>query len=438
MPFPGIIRNTKYLQLAVIALLLSLTFFPASAQDDFTLEGCRTMARSVFSAEMQREQISQSAASRQQLLKKMVTPDVSAFAYGAYLSEVPDPAAALEYAFDVSPAPHERLKAGLFLSQRIYDGGEYRLKKEEIRLDRDLEEQKAEESLLQIDNLVDEVFFGIVLVDKGLEALETQREIVSLALNDTRLLAGEGKLLKKELLHAEMVLIDLESHIGELKAEGQKYRRILSELTGEEIGADDRLVDPVCDEKGEEFVDPAFLQLDLQEKKNELTRNLSRTAALPRVRFFGTVGYGKPGLNFFENRFDWFGGVGLLVQVPITAWRDHAREGKILQVESDRLRIYRNNLEKKRDIIKAAHSGEIYRYETLENQQAIALEKKGQIRQQMEILLREGEVSLSDYLTALGEETSAKLKLQLYAIHKTKETIKRNRMLVNHSNYSEK
>jgi hypothetical protein len=56
------------LQLAVIALLLSLTFFPANAQGDFTLEGCRAMARSVFSAEMQREQISQSAASRQQLL----------------------------------------------------------------------------------------------------------------------------------------------------------------------------------------------------------------------------------------------------------------------------------------------------------------------------------------------------------------------------------
>ena len=438
MPFTGIIRNTKYLQLAVIALLLSLTFFPANAQGDFTLEGCRAMARSVFSAEMQREQISQSAAFRQQLLKKMITPDVSAFAYGAYLSEVPDPTAAFEYAFDVSPAPHERLKAGLFLSQRIYDGGEYRLKKEEIRLDRYIEEQKEEESLLQIDNLVDEVFFGIILVHKGLQALETQREIVSLAWNDVQSLVGEGKFLKKDLLQAEMALIDVETRIEELRAEEHRYRRILSELLGQEIGADDRLVDPVCDDQGEEFTDPAFLQLDLQEAKIELTRDLSRTAALPKVRLFGSVGYGKPGLNFFENRFDWFGGVGLLLQVPITVWRDHAREEKILQIESDRLRIYRNNLQKKRDIIKAAHSGEIYRYETLENRQIILLEKKGQIRQQMEILLREGEVSLSDYLAALGEETAAKIKLQLYAIHKTKETIKRNRMLVNHSNYSEK
>lgn len=438
MSFSGKIRNTKHLQLGVIALLLPFAIFTANAQEYFTLEGCRAMARSMFSAEIQIEHISQSAAYRQQLLKKMITPDVSVFAYGAYFSDVPDPAVALEYAFDVSPAPHERLKAGLFLSQRIYDGGEYRLKKEEIRLDRDLEKQKTEESLLQIDNLVDEIFFGIVLVDKGLQVLETQREIVSLALGDTRLLASEGKLLKKELLHAEMVLIDLESHIGELDAEGQKYRRMLSEITGEEIGTGDLFVDPVCDEKGEDFVDPAFLQLDLQVKKNELTRNLSRTAALPRVQFFGTVGYGKPGLNFFENRFDWFGSVGLLLQVPITAWRDHAREEKILNVESYRLHTYRNNLQKKRDIIKASYLGEIYRYETLEKQQAIALEKKGQIRQQMDILLREGEVSLSDYLVALSEETTAKLKLQAYTIRKIKETIKRNRIVVNHSNYLEK
>lgn len=97
-----------------------------------------------------------------------------------------------------------------------------------------------------------------------------------------------------------MALIDVETRIEELRAEEHRYRRILSELLGQEIGADDRLVDPVCDDQGEEFTDPAFLQLDLQEAKIELTRDLSRTAALPKVRLFGSVGYGKPGLNFLK------------------------------------------------------------------------------------------------------------------------------------------
>lgn len=438
MPFIGIIQRTGKLPPAVIALFLLFMFSRASAQNDFTLEQCRAMARATFSAEKQMEWISESATAQQRLLKKMITPNVSAFAYTAYLSEVPDPAAALEYAFDFSHAPRERLKAGLFLSQQVYDGGEYRLKREEIKLNARLEEQKTEESLLQIDHLVDEVFFGIALARKGLQVLEIQQDIVSLKLSDARSLAGEGKLLKKELLYAEMALIDVETRVGELKAEERKYRRMLSELTGQEMGTDDRLVAPVRDETGDKFVDPAFLQLGLQEKKNELARNLSRTAALPKVRLFSTLGYGKPGLNFFENRFDWFGGVGLVMQVPITGWRDHAREDKILHIESNRLREYRDALQKRRDVIEIEHSGEIYRYETLEQQQAIAIEKKGQLRQQMEILLKEGEVSLSDYFTVLNEETAAKLKLEVYAISKTKEIIKRDRILVNHSNYLEK
>ena len=146
-------------------------------------------------------------------------------------------------------------------------------------------------------------------------------------------------------------------------------------MLGQEIGADDRLVDPVCDDQGEEFTDPAFLQLDLQEAKIELTRDLSRTAALPKVRLSARWAMASR-TELFENRFDWFGGVGLLLQVPITVWRDHAREEK--SCKSNRTGYaYTATTSKKRDIIKAAHSGEIYRYETLENRQIILLEKKG-------------------------------------------------------------
>lgn len=407
------------------------------AQTNIYLDECRKMARANFSGEKQMSLASKSATEQQQLLKKMIRPEVSAYGFAAYLSDVPDPASALAYAFDFNPVPHERLNAGMYFSQRIYKGGEYRLKKEEIQLNTDLEQQKIEENMMFIDNVADEIFLGIILVRNGLQILGIQHDILDIKLKDTKALVQEGKLLKKDLLQVEMSVIDLETRIEEMKAEDLKYRKMLSELTGKEIKSDDRLVVPNSGEINIKTADPAFLQLDIQIKKTELSRKFSRSAALPKAQLFATAGYGRPGFNYFVNQPNWYSGVGVLFNVPITAWRDHARQDKILLIETDRLSEYRHALQKKRVLLETKYSGEVLRYETMEKQQTLIIEKKEQYRKQMEILLKEGEASLSDYLTALNQETGAKLNKEASSIGKIKEIMKRNRIVVNLSNYPE-
>ena len=408
------------------------------AQTDIYLDECRKMARADYSDEKQMRLVDELATEQQSLLKKMIRPEVSAYGFAAYLTDVPDPASALAYAFDFNPVPHERLNAGIYFSQRIYKGGEYQLKKEEIQLNTELEQQKTEEKMMFIDNIVDEIFLGIILVQNGINVLGIQQEILDIQLKNTKAFVQEGKLLQKDLLQVEMSVIDAETRIEEMKSEDIKYRNMLSELTGQEIKPEDRLVVPNTAEINEKIADPAFSQIDIQTQKTELARKLSRSAALPKAQLLGIAGYGKPGVNYFVNQADWYSGVGLLFNVPITAWYDHARRDKILLIESDRLSEYRHALQKKRLLLETKYSGEVFRCETLEKQQTLIIEKKEQYRKQMEILLNEGEVSLSDYLTALNEETGAKLKKEAIVIEKMKETMKRNRIVVNHSNYPEK
>jgi hypothetical protein len=421
----------------VIGILL-LTATWAEAQSNIYLEECRKMARTDFSSEKQISLASESAEEQQRLLKKMINPELSVYGLAAYMSDVPDPASALAYAFDFNPVPHERLNLGMFLSQNIYNGGKYRLKKEEIKLNTDLEKQKIEENLMSIDNLVDEIFLGTILVRKDLQILYVQHNILDFRLKDTKALFQQGKLLHKDFLQVEMAVIDVETRIQEMNAEDMKYRGMLSKLTGREIKPDDQLIIPDSTEIDKETVDPAFLQLDDQAGKIELARNLSRSAALPKVQLFGTAGYGKPGFNFFVNRPDWYSGIGVLVNVPISAWRDHSHQDKILLIDLDRMSEYRHTLQKKRLLLETKYSGEVLRYETIEKQQTLVINKKEQIRKQMEILLKVGEASVSDYLISLNEETVARLNKEASTIGKIKEIMKRNRILVNLSNYPEK
>jgi hypothetical protein len=213
---------------------------------------------------------------------------------------------------------------------------------------------------------------------------------------------------------------------------------MLSELTGLEIKPEDRLIIPSSAEIDRKTTDPAFSQLAVQAEKIELARNLSRSGALPKVQLFGTTGYGKPGFNFFVNQPDWYNGVGVLLNVPITAWRDHSRQDKILLIDSERISEYRHTLQKKRHLLEVKYSGEVLRHETIEKQQTLVINKKEQIRKQLEILLKEGESSLSDYLISLNDETVARLNKEASTIGKIKEIMKRNRILVNLSTYPEK
>jgi len=435
----------QYIQLRIklglkSALVLFLILFGTNlsiAQSDIYLDECRKMARADYSHEKQMKLVDELAIQQQHLLKKMIRPEASAYGFAAYFTDVPDPASALAYAFDFNPVPHERLNAGIYFSQSIYKGGQYQLKKEEIQLNAELEQQKIEENGMFIDNIVDETFLGIILIHNGLKILEIQHDILNTQLKNTQAFVQEGKLLQKDLLQVEMSVIDLETRIEEMKSEDLKYRNMLSELTGKEITQEDRLIVPNTAEMNEKITDPAFPQLDIQTQKIELNRKLSRSSALPKAQLLGMAGYGKPGINYFVNEPNWYSGVGLLFNVPITAWYDHTQQDKILLIESDRLSEYRRNLQKKRLLLETKYSGEVLLYEKLEKQQTLIIDKKEEYRKQMEILLKEGEVSLSDYLTALNEETIAKLNKEASSIGKMKEMMKRNRIVVNLSNYPE-
>ena len=77
---------------------------------------------------------------------------------------------------------------------------------------------------------------------------------------------------------------------------------------------------------------------------------------------------------------------------------------------------------------------EVARLESLETQQRVALNKLKQIREQMELLLEEGEISMSEYLNTLNDESRAELKLEAYSIAKQREIVRGDHIIISESN----
>ncbi len=427
-------RKLKFTLMVAITAVALLLFVDLRAEDMRSLEECRTLARTHFAAYRQEDLLNKAAKAGELLLRKIITPNISAYAYAVYLSEVPDIGGILADAFDVTSAPNDRIKAGLFVTQSLYDGGEYKLKKKEIIVERDLQMQSLEEEMLRLDNMVDEIFFLAILAGRGAEQLRLQQETVELKIKDAESLASEGLLLKKDLLQADMTMIELETAIREIEVEEEKLCAMLSELIGESITDSKQLMIPYSYKKDEGFVDPAITQLTLLQEKNIIAGNLSQSATLPKLTLFGSAGYGKPGFNMFKNRFDWYGGVGMMLQIPITGWRDYTREKMIINFENDLLQEQKENLQKRRNMVVVENTKEVARLESLETQQRVALNKLKQIREQMELLLEEGEISMSEYLNTLNDESRAELKLEAYSIAKQREIVRGDHIIISESN----
>lgn len=425
------LRFTLMIPITAVALLLCADL---GAEDMRSLEECRTKARTHFASNRQEDLLNKSARAGELLLRKLITPNISAYAYAVYLSEVPDLGGILANAFDVTSAPNDRIKAGLLVTQSLYDGGEYKHKRKEIIVERDLQIQSLEEEMLRLDSMVDEIFFLAILAGRGAEQLRLQQEAVELKIKDAESLATEGLLLKKDLLQADLAMIELETAIREKEVEEEKFCAMLSELIGESITDSKQLVIPNSYKKDEGFVDATIIQLTLLQEKNIIAGSLSQSATLPKLTLFGSAGYGKPGFNMFKNRFDWYGGVGIMLQIPITGWRDYTREKMLINFENELLQEQRENLQKRRDMVVVENTREVARLESLETQQRVALNKLKQIREQMELLLEEGEISMSEYLNALNDESRAELKLEVYSIAKQREIVRGDHIVLSESN----
>ena len=420
--------------ISLVLLMFPVFAGPVSGQTPISLSECRQAARENISGAKQFLLSETAEKARQEFLRKMVRPNVWGYGIASYQSDVPNPASALEYAVDFDPISREQFKTGLFYTQKIYDAGEYKYKKEDLHADTRLQQLRIEETLSQLENTVDDIYLNILTAQKGTEILDRQQEILDRRRKDSEALFKEGKIFKKDLMTLEAAILELEAQKESLRADALKGRNMLSELTGKTIREEDSLLMPVTENYRQEFSDPALSMLDIHSEKITLARSLSKSEALPKVSLFGTAGYGKTGLDFFANGSDWYAVAGVFLTVPLTAWRDHKHENSVFSVESEQVALQRSNLIKKRQFLESEQEGEILKYAGIEKQDLLIIEKWTQIRQQSEMLMKEGEASLSDYLAALHSETNAKLTKEIHTLEKIKALLRRNQILVNAQN----
>ncbi|MBR4775630.1 MAG: TolC family protein [Bacteroidales bacterium] len=410
-------------------IVLLLWAFPAWAGEPLTLQACRQAAREAGRIDVLQQNAEDNRDAGKKLAQSPYQMKAGAYGHISYQSDTPNPANLTDFPFVIHPVSQFQYHAGFGIALPLYSGGRKKLAAQIDEVDRDLDLLTIDRQAMELDQAVDNLYLSVLLGKTGSEILQSQLQAVTIKLKDVQEAFDAGKVYRNAVLEVEAKIAALEARIAGNDAEVEGAAKALALLTGLEITKDTPLEKPELEALLEDAEDPALASLDLQLRKIELQKEFSRASALPSVKAIGSVGYGQWQLNFFDNNPNFYGIVGVTLQIPISDWRDVSNRNKMLDSAAEALQIRREEADKHKSAALQQFDSQIAKYEALLKGSQETVEKYKALCEELDKLTQQGRVPASDYLTALEQLSSARLDSELNATLILQLRLRRDRFI---------
>jgi outer membrane protein TolC len=164
-------RYNKQMKKLLFITLLLLSFDLAKAQSQITLDECYTKARENYPLIKQKDYLAQSKDYNVSNVWKGYFPQITINGQATYQSDVtsiPIPSLGASY----ETLSKDQYKAYADVSQVVYDGGVMSSQADIQNSMSEIDDQKLEIDLLNLKERVNQIYFGILLLDEQLKQLE--------------------------------------------------------------------------------------------------------------------------------------------------------------------------------------------------------------------------------------------------------------------------
>ncbi len=303
------------------------------------------------------------------------------------------------------------------LNQLIWDGGKVAAQKENIAANAEVEKQKLETEIYSLQERVNNVFFGALLLKEQLQQQATlekelQRNYEKVQSYVTNGVANDADLsaVKVEQLKAGQQRIQMESGLD-------SYLRILSVLIGQQVDNETVLEKPAVDLLLSNSINrPEIKLFEAQENLLNSQKSALNAKNMPVIGAFAQGGYGKPALNMFQNKFNpyFIGGVSLSWNFgSLYTFKNEKKsiEQQKIAIDSQRETfLYNLNMQ----LPQQQNEIEKYRRTMLDDNEIISL--RTQIKNAAEAKVENGTMTVSDLLQEINALEIARQAKSLHEI----------------------
>ena len=390
-----------------------------------TIESCQEKAKANYPLVKQYGLIEQTAKYNISNANKGYLPQVTLSARATYQSDVTQiPSSLGEVLSKLTGKPFsfpslakDQYQAVLEATQVIWDGGVICTQNKITKAGTEVEKQKLEVDLYTLKDRVNQLFFGILLLNEQLKQTEILKNDLQTNYNRLNAYVKNGVAQQSDLDAIKVEQLNVIQRESDLKATIKTYGILLSSLTGLEINDKTELKKPDVDVsvlKADINHRPELSLFNAQNKLYENQKSLIQSGNLPKIGAFVQGGYGQPGLNMFTTGFSPFyiGGVrfswnisGLYTQKDNLNKIDINKKSVEIQKETF---LFNNNLLTKQQ------QNEIEKLQsTIVNDDEI-IRLRESIKKATNAKLENGTASVNDLIRDLNAENQAK---QLKSLH---------------------
>lgn len=304
------------------------------------------------------------------------------------------------------------------LNQLIWDGGRVSAQKNSLEANAELEKRKLNNEIYTLRERVNNLYFGILLMREQLNQLgiledELQRNYDNVQIYVQNGLANETDLnvVRVEQLKASQQRVSIESNL-------EAYIQMLSVLIGEQLDSDiifvkpdpeSTLILPVIDR-------PEMLMFEAQDNAIESQKSLLNARVMPTIGAFAQGGYGKPGLNMFNNEFTPYFLGGVRLSWNFSNLYTLKNDRRKIDLQKSAVNSQRETFLQNLNIVIPQQQIEIDKFrKTMQHDEEI-ISLQTQIRKTAEVKVENGTMTVSDLIKEINAEEFAKQAKVLHEI----------------------
>lgn len=275
-----------------------------------TLEEAQEQARQHYPISRQRDLLLQTEQFTLENLSKGYLPQVGLNGQATYQSAVTQLPISLP-GVEIIPLPKEQYKVFAEVSQLVFDGGLIRQQKKAAQLQTAVETQKVEVELLRLQDRINQLYLGTLLLDAQLKQVDLVQLDLEAGIRRVEAQVKNEVSFKSNLYLLQAELLKNNQRRAELRSARQATLQTLGLFVGQALPESVVLPLPVPTEvmAYQQIQRPELKVYSFQQSLLEQQQKLLLARNLPKASLFGQTGYGRPGLNFLQNQADfWYMG----------------------------------------------------------------------------------------------------------------------------------
>ncbi|MBR5846569.1 MAG: TolC family protein, partial [Bacteroidaceae bacterium] len=229
----------------VLLSLMMLTVLTSQAQ---TLDECCKLARENYPEIRQYDLIAETEQYNISNAARAWIPQVVFSGQATYQSATPTYPEAFNQiiaasGLDMSGVRKDQYKVAIDVSQNIWDGGQSKANRAIAEAEAAEQRSRVDASLYDLQSRIQNLYFGILLLDERVEQTETLIEVLDANLNRMHTYYKNGVAMQSDVDAIEAELLTARQTLGQVEASRASFRRMLEVFIGRPL-TDETLTRP--------------------------------------------------------------------------------------------------------------------------------------------------------------------------------------------------